>query len=73
MTSIYVTVSIKLCPKAANDEYIVECIFGGRRVGGFEVIRGGGTFEPPPPLVVVCLFSILDHAMQDFPSGQNLR
>ena len=55
MTSIYVTVSIKLCPKAANDEYIVECIFGGRRVGGFEVIRGGGTFEPPPPsLLFVC-------------------
>lgn len=72
MTSIYVTVSIKLCPKAANDEYIVECIFGGRRVGGFEVIGGGGTSEPPL-LVVVCLFSILDHAMQDFPSGQNLR
>lgn len=72
MTSIYVTVSIKLCPKAANDEYIVECIFCGRRVGGFEVIGGGGTSEPPL-LVVVCLFSILDHAMQDFPSGQNLR
>ena len=64
--------SIKLCLKVGKDEYIVESIFGGRRISGFEVIGGGGGSEVPPLLLFDCLFSIL-HAMQDFPSGQNLR
>ena len=73
MTSIYVIVSIKLCLKVGKDEYIVESIFGGRRISGFEVIGGGGGGSEVPPLLLFdCLFSIL-HAMQDFPSGQNLR
>ena len=73
MTSIYVIVSIKLCLKVGKDEYIVESTFGGRRISGFEVIGGrGGELWGPPLLLFDCLFSIL-HAMQDFPSGQNLR
>jgi len=74
MTSIYAIVSIKLCLKVGKDEYIVESIFGGRRMSGFEVIGGGGGAPRslPPLLLFDCLFSIL-HAMQDFPSGQNLR
>ena len=74
MTSIYVIVSIKLCLKVGKDEYIVESTFGGRRISGFEVIGGGGGggLRGPPLLLFDCLFSIL-HAMQDFPSGQNLR
>ena len=42
MTSDYVIVSIKLCPEVGNDEYIIVCNFGGRRMSGFEVIGGGG-------------------------------
>ena len=38
MTSDYVIVSIKLCPEVGNDEYIIVCNFGGRRMSGFEVI-----------------------------------
>ena len=53
MTSIYVIVSIKLCLKVGKDEYIVESIFGGRRISGFEVIGGGGGGLRGPPLVVV--------------------
>ena len=58
MTSIYVIVSIQLWLKVGKDEYIVESIFGGRRMSIFEVIgEGGGVSEvPPPPLVVVWLF-----------------
>ena len=72
MTSIYVIVSIQLWLKVGKDEYIVESTFGGRRISGFEVIGGGGGLRGPPLLLFDCLFSIL-HAMQDFPSGQNLR
>ena len=54
MTSTYATVSIQLCLKVGKDEYIVESIFGGRRMSIFEVIgEGGGVSEVPPPLVVV--------------------
>ena len=42
MTSDYVIVSIKLCPEVGNDEYVIVCNFGGRRMSGFEVIGGGG-------------------------------
>ena len=76
MTSIYVIVSIKLCLKVGKDEYIVESIFGGRRMSIFEVIgEGGGVSEVPPPRPLSlfdCLFWMLQ-AMQDFPGGQNLR
>ena len=75
MTSIYVIVSIQLCLKVGKDEYIVESIFGGRRMSIFEVIgEGGGVSEVPPrPLSLFdCLFWMLQ-AMQDFPGGQNLR
>ena len=75
MTSIYVIVSIQLCLKVGKDEYIVESIFGGRRMSIFEVIgEGGGVSEvPSPPLSLFdCLFWMLQ-AMQDFPGGQNLR
>ena len=55
MTSIYAIVSIQLCLKVGKDEYIVESIFGGRRMSGFEVI--GGKPSPPPPLLFFhCLF-----------------
>ena len=76
MTSIYAIVSIQLCLKVGKDEYIVESIFGGRRMSIFEVRAGGGGAPgapPPPPLLLFdCLFWML-HGMQDFPSGQNLR
>ena len=39
MTSDYVIVSVKLCPNAGNDEYIIVCNFGSRRMSGFEVIK----------------------------------
>ena len=41
MTSDYVIVSIKLCPEVGNDEYIIVCNFGGRRMSGCKVIEGG--------------------------------
>ena len=76
MTSIYVIVSIQLCLKVGKDEYIVESIFGGRRMSIFEVIgeEGGVSEVPPPPSLSLfdCLFWMLQ-AMQDFPGGQNLR
>ena len=75
MTSIYVIVSIQLCLKVGKDEYIVESIFGGRRMSIFEVIgEEGGVSEVPPPSLSLfdCLFWMLQ-AMQDFPGGQNLR
>ena len=53
MTSIYVIVSIQLCLKVGKDEYIVESIFGGRRMSIFEVIGEGGGVSEVPPLVVV--------------------
>ena len=34
MTLFYVIVSIKLCPEVGNDEYIIVCNFGGRRMSG---------------------------------------
>ena len=39
--SDYVIVSIKLCPEVGNDEYIIVCNFGGRRISAFKVIEGG--------------------------------
>ena len=51
MTSDYVIVSIKLCPEVGNDEYIIVCNFGGRRMSGFEVIGGGGGGAPRRPPV----------------------
>ena len=73
MTSIYAIVSIQLCLKVGKDEYIVESIFGDRRMSIFEVMgEGGGGLWGPPFLLFDCLFWML-HAMQDFPSGQNLR
>ena len=38
MTSDYGIMSIKLCLEVGNDEYIIVCYFGGRRMKGFEVI-----------------------------------
>ena len=74
MTSTYAIVSIQLCWKVGKDEYIVESIFGGRRMSIFEVIGegGGGGLRGPPLLLFDCLFWMLQ-AMQDFPGGQNLR
>jgi len=40
MTPDYVIVSIKLCPEAGNDEYIVLCNFVGCSMSSFEVIEG---------------------------------
>ena len=50
MTSDYVIVSIKLCLEVGNDEYIIVCNFGGRRMSGFEVIGGGGGPPRRPPV-----------------------
>ena len=73
MTSTYAIVSIQLCLKVGKDEYIVESIFGGRRMSIFEIIgEGEGVSEVPPLLLFDCLFWMLQ-AMQDFPGGQNLR
>ena len=30
--------TIRLCPEVGNDEYIIVCNFGARRMSGFEVI-----------------------------------
>ena len=38
MTTDYGIMSIKLCLEVGNDEYIIVCNFGGRRMKGFEVI-----------------------------------
>ena len=38
MTLFYVIVTIELCPEVGNDEYIIVCNFGGRRMSGFQVI-----------------------------------
>ena len=57
MTSTYAIVSIQLCLKVGKDEYIVESIFGGRRMSIFEVIgEGGGGLRGPPLLLFDCLF-----------------
>ena len=32
-----------------NDEHIIVCTFGGRRMNGFEVIEEGPPSSPPPP------------------------
>ena len=41
MTSDSTIVSVKLCPEVGNDEYIVLRNCGGRRMIGFELIKGG--------------------------------
>ena len=41
MTSDYAILSIKLRPEVGDDEYIIVCYFGDRRMSGFEVIEGG--------------------------------
>ena len=33
--------------EVGNDEYIIVCNFGGRRMSGFEVIGGGAPRRPP--------------------------
>ena len=38
MTTDYGIMSIKLCLEVGNEEYIIVCNFGGRRMKGFEVI-----------------------------------
>ena len=48
MTSNYVIVSIKLCLDVGNDECIILCSFCGCIMSGFEGIKEGGDFEPPP-------------------------
>ena len=56
MTSIYAIVSIQLCLKVGKDEYIVESIFGDRRMSIFEVMGegGGGSEVPPSCCLIVC-------------------
>ena len=57
MTSTYAIVSIQLCLKVGKDEYIVESIFGGRRMSIFEVIgEGGGVSEVPPCCCLIVCF-----------------
>ena len=60
MTSTYAIVSIQLCLKVGKDEYIVESIFGGRRMSIFEVIGegggGGGVSEVPPCCCLIVCF-----------------
>ena len=41
MASDYVIRGIKFCWEVLNDEYIISSNFGGRRMSGFEVIKGG--------------------------------
>ena len=41
MTSEYAILSIKLRPEVGDDEYIIVCYFGDRRMSDFEVIKGG--------------------------------
>lgn len=40
MTPDYVTVPIKIYPEVGNGELFVLCYFGGRRMRGFEVVKG---------------------------------
>lgn len=47
MTSDYVTVSIKLCPEAGNDECFVLCNFIGCSISSYEVIGGGPRSREP--------------------------
>ena len=48
----------KLCQEVGNDEYMIVCNFGSRRMNGFEVIEreegrdGGGGGRAPMPLPV---------------------
>lgn len=49
MASSYVTVPIKLCLDAGNDEYIIRCNFVGRNMSIFEVIVGAAAGYPAPP------------------------
>ena len=35
--------------EVVNDEYIIVCNFGGRRMRGFKVIEGDLRAPPPPP------------------------
>ena len=41
MTSDYIIALIELSPNVGNDEYIVQCNFGGHSTSGVEVIEGG--------------------------------
>lgn len=49
MTSDYIIALIELSLNVGNDEYIVQCNFGGHSTSGVEVIEGG-RLEPLPPL-----------------------
>lgn len=49
MTSDYIIALIELSLNVGNDEYIVQCNFGGHSTSGVVVIEGG-RLEPPPPL-----------------------
>lgn len=49
MTSDYIIALIELSLNVGNDEYIVQCNFGGHSTSGVEVIEGG-RLKPPPPL-----------------------
>ena len=46
MTSDYAILSIKLRPEVGDDEYIIVCYFGDRRMSGFEVKEGGPPKRP---------------------------
>ena len=46
MTSDYIIALIELSLNVGNDEYIVQCNFGGHSTSGVEVIEGG-RLEPP--------------------------
>ena len=49
MTSDYIIALIELSLNVGNDEYIVQCNFGGHSTCGVEVIVGV-LWSPPPPL-----------------------
>ena len=42
VTSDYVIKGIALCLEVVNNEYIMLSDFGGRRMSGFQIIKGGG-------------------------------
>ena len=46
MTSDYAIVSINLRLEVGDDEYIIVCYFGDRRMSGFEVIEGASEGSP---------------------------
>ena len=49
MTSDYIIALIELSLNVGNDEYIVQCNFGGHSTSGVEVIEGGRLVRRPPP------------------------